>query len=668
LKDCKTLALITLSLFISSIVCNLGYSYSQLYNPQGVKILSPTRGQVVPVSIHNLTVEGVSTDNSTNDCEVSLILNGITPYIATAAKGKNGTEDFSVWEHTFDSNFDLKLGENKVTAKLLCSNDDGSQISKYHSVNFTGRTDLTSGSPTRQELITHAVRENSSLASSYEGVENKSVISKSGHATKALNNEQIGKHITPNSGIVPAQEPQFPSSSPYSVEETIKSNPANLSSAGHLTPNSGNVPPQQPQSPSSSPYSVEETIKSNPANLSSTSNITSGPVIIPPQQPQSPSSSPYSVEETIKSNPANLSSISNITSGPVIIPPQQPQSSSPFASPGNQSHTQKDHVPPEIDQQPEENHLTGDDTPLIFPTPSPQVKSGTDQNRPIPYTSQGGSTPVISVDNNNSKVSEGSIVLFNGTQSYSSGGPIVSHTWQPLSSQSIDILSDLHTPVLKFRAPSVSHDTPLQFEFTISDSKGNSETEIVQVLVEDIVSADLGAKNQSGVQIPSSSVSAIQDVPSKVRIPGTSETESSHFLGERNSILEHPENQTSGKIIRNFPSGGKIESGQAYPTAMAGVDQIMNEGTDVTLKGSSNNANQSQHLAYKWVQTGGDIKVEFGGSDSKLISFQAPEVDADTVLTFRFLVSNEAGLISSDDVNMTIRDLSEDPDRSGPDN
>ncbi|HET6730094.1 MAG TPA: hypothetical protein VFH04_00695, partial [Nitrososphaeraceae archaeon] len=604
MKDCKTLALITLSLFISSIVCNLGYSYSQLYNPQGVKILSPTRGQVVPVSIHNLTVEGVSTDNSTNDCEVSLILNGITPYIATAAKGKNGTEDFSVWEHTFDSNFDLKLGENKVTAKLLCSNDDGSQISKYHSVNFTGRADLTSGSPTRQELITHAVRENSSLASSYEGVENKSVISKSGHATKALSNEQIGKHITPNSGVVPAQQPQFPSSSPYSVEETIKSNPANLSSTG---------------------------------------NITSGPVSIPPQQPQSPSSSPYSVEETIKSNPANLSSTSNITSGPVSIPPQELRSSSPFASPGNQSHTQKDHVPPEIDQQPEENHLTGDDTPLIFPTPSPQVKSGTDQNRPIPYTSQGGSMPVISVDNNNSKVSEGSIVLFNGTQSYSSGGPIVSHTWQPLSSQSIDILSDLHTPILKFRAPSVSHDTPLQFEFTISDSRGNSETEMVQVLVEDIVSTDLGAKNQSGVQIPSSSVSAIQDVPSKVRIPGTSEAESSHFLDERNNILRHPENQTSGTIIRNPPAEGKIKSGQDYPKAMAGVDQIMNEGTDVTLEGSSNNANQSQHLTYKWVQTGGDIKVEFGGSDSKQISFQAPEVDADTVLTFRFLVFNETG-------------------------
>jgi hypothetical protein len=619
-----------MSLFITSLLCGVGDSYSQLYNPHGVKILSPTRAQEVSVNLQNLTVEGVSTDNSTNDCEVSILLNGVTPYAAVTAKGQNGTEDFSVWERIFNSNFRLKVGENQITAKLLCSNDDSSQISKYHSVNFTGINDSISSSPRAEELTSRTVRENSSLISSYDAIENKSTIPRSDHKSKESSNEQVDGNITSGPVI---------------------------------------IPPQERQSPSSSPSPIEETIIANLTNMSSADNLTSGPVIIPPQERQSPSSSPSPIEETIIANSTNMSSADNLTSGTVTIPPQEGQSpsSSPSASLGSQRSPPLDHVPKEIDQSQETSSMTTGDIPLIFPTPSPRVTTDVSQDKPSLSAPVEVSSPIIRVENNNSKIGEGSAALLNATQSYSTSGPIVSHTWKPLTSHSIQILGEPNSPILKFKAPAVSQDTPLQFELMISDSNGRSETGIAQVLVQDIEGLDLGTSNESNVQIPSISESAVQEIPSNVRIPSQSDAELSGFLSEPNTTLKSSENLTSGTIVRNSPEG-EIETAQDYPRAMAGVDQIVNEGMGVILQGDSSTANETQELAYEWAQIDGDIKVEFGGHDSKEISFQAPEVNADSVLTFRFIASTEGGPFSSDKVNVIINDLPELPEDEEPDN
>jgi hypothetical protein len=62
----------------------------------GVKIVSPIRGQKVPV-YKNLTVIGTSIANSTSNCLVSIALNGLTPYQKVKAVGPNGTNDYSLW-------------------------------------------------------------------------------------------------------------------------------------------------------------------------------------------------------------------------------------------------------------------------------------------------------------------------------------------------------------------------------------------------------------------------------------------------------------------------------------------------------------------------------------------------------------------------------------------
>ncbi|MFZ0894969.1 MAG: hypothetical protein WAZ77_10745 [Candidatus Nitrosopolaris sp.] len=70
-----------------------------------VKIISPTKGQQVRLG-GNLLISGTSTDNTTSDCKVTVIVNGIKP------------------------------GQNKITSKFSCSNDPN--LASHNSVNVTG--------------------------------------------------------------------------------------------------------------------------------------------------------------------------------------------------------------------------------------------------------------------------------------------------------------------------------------------------------------------------------------------------------------------------------------------------------------------------------------------------------------------------------------------------
>jgi hypothetical protein len=113
--------------------------------PPSVKISSPVKGQQVPIDTP-LTISGTSTDDSIDNCQVSVLLNGIKPYQKTVATGQSGTEvgsanDYSTWKYTFTPGYALiKQGINKITSKISCSPQSNSPISlsKWYSVNVTG--------------------------------------------------------------------------------------------------------------------------------------------------------------------------------------------------------------------------------------------------------------------------------------------------------------------------------------------------------------------------------------------------------------------------------------------------------------------------------------------------------------------------------------------------
>jgi hypothetical protein len=103
-----------------------------------VKITSPTKGQQIHVG-GNLLIYGTSADNTTSDCKVSVIVNGVKPYRIASSNGEVGGNDYSKWNYTLTPVYtSIKQGQNKITSKFLCSNNPS--LISYNSVNVTGVT------------------------------------------------------------------------------------------------------------------------------------------------------------------------------------------------------------------------------------------------------------------------------------------------------------------------------------------------------------------------------------------------------------------------------------------------------------------------------------------------------------------------------------------------
>jgi hypothetical protein len=101
-----------------------------------VKITSPAKAQQVAAG-KNLVVSGTSVDNTTSDCNVSVIVNGVKPYHLAFANVDAGHKDYSKWNFTLTPAYTIvKQGQNKITAKFSCTNDP--TLIAHSSVNVTG--------------------------------------------------------------------------------------------------------------------------------------------------------------------------------------------------------------------------------------------------------------------------------------------------------------------------------------------------------------------------------------------------------------------------------------------------------------------------------------------------------------------------------------------------
>ncbi len=107
---------------------------SQSATNEWVKIITPIEGQQVPVG-KELLVSGESSDDTSKDCTVSLIVNYVKPYHDASATGTGGAKDYSQWNFTLGSNYmEIKEGSNRITAKLSCSPTS----TKWYSVDAMG--------------------------------------------------------------------------------------------------------------------------------------------------------------------------------------------------------------------------------------------------------------------------------------------------------------------------------------------------------------------------------------------------------------------------------------------------------------------------------------------------------------------------------------------------
>ena len=126
----------TLSILPSSVITSTLQQQQSKPNLHLVKIISPTKGQQVRLG-GNLLISGTSTDNTTSDCKVTVIVNGIKPYRTAIPNGEGGGGDYTKWNYTLTPAYtSIKPGQNKITAKFSCSNDPN--LASHNSVNVTG--------------------------------------------------------------------------------------------------------------------------------------------------------------------------------------------------------------------------------------------------------------------------------------------------------------------------------------------------------------------------------------------------------------------------------------------------------------------------------------------------------------------------------------------------
>ena len=123
----------------------------QTSNPLSVKILSPAKDEQVPAG-QGLVVSGISTDNTTSDCKVSVIVNAVKPYQQTVANGTGGIDDYSTWNFIITPAYtSIKEGpDNKITSKLECTPN----LTKWYSVNVTGISTTTNANRAGTEMQT----------------------------------------------------------------------------------------------------------------------------------------------------------------------------------------------------------------------------------------------------------------------------------------------------------------------------------------------------------------------------------------------------------------------------------------------------------------------------------------------------------------------------------
>jgi hypothetical protein len=134
---------VTLILFILTLtIVSLGMHVNLLNNVNAqlvkmptVKITAPTAGEQVNILDNNTIFSGISSDNSTSNCQVSVILNNIKPYQPTRPAGPNDYSSWNLDQGTYYIN--MKEGQNKLTSKISCLANPAN-LTKWSSVNFTG--------------------------------------------------------------------------------------------------------------------------------------------------------------------------------------------------------------------------------------------------------------------------------------------------------------------------------------------------------------------------------------------------------------------------------------------------------------------------------------------------------------------------------------------------
>ena len=136
-----------------------------------------------------------------------------------------------------------------------------------------------------------------------------------------------------------------------------------------------------------------------------------------------------------------------------------------------------------------------------------------------------------------------------------------------------------------------------------------------------------------------------QIVPS-IQSPPTSEQTLTN-----NSAASAPFSLPSFKLDKN----NSVAIAKSGPIAVAGPDQIVNEGSTVTLNGTESRDPNGIILSYVWRQIPTTHFITLSGADTPVWSFTAPRVSTDTMLRFELAVTDNNGSTDGSPVNVLVK-------------
>lgn len=274
-------------------------------------------------------------------------------------------------------------------------------------------------------------------------------------------------------------------------------------------------------------------------------------------------------------------------------------------------------------------------------------------------------------------VDEGDIVTLSGSGT-DSDGTITGYSWNQISGDTV-ILNNANTAIANFTAPEVNSLTPLEFELTVTDNDGITDTDQVMIEVSDVPPPNVVPLANAGLDQIVNENDIVTLSGSGTDSDGTIVAYSWNQLSGDTVVLNNADTATASftapAVISAMPlafeltvtdDDGATDTDQviivvndspppnAAPQANAGLDQSVEEGAMVTLHGSGTDSDGTI-VGYSWNQISGDT-VALNNPGSATASFTAPEVDLATSLRFELTVTDDDGVTDTDQVTVVVND------------
>ena len=230
------------------------------------------------------------------------------------------------------------------------------------------------------------------------------------------------------------------------------------------------------------------------------------------------------------------------------------------------------------------------------------------------FLSISNETRLIANAGNDRTVSEGTSVVLNASNSKSNQSVILSYVWKQIPNPNITI-GGANTMIWSFIAPNVSTDTTLTFELVVTDDRGITSTDGVNIIVRDgnnthretnmsdgiLAEAEEGQNGKSNVELPPRNL-IIQTLVDKNPVSKDEEQVIKIDLIDANSddrinnatirgqimdpskkvIKKFSENNDSVKVTLNIPKNAKV--GNFMVSVNASAPGYLSSSTDTNFK------------------------------------------------------------------------------------